>query len=69
MINVKESIFITNTEVKNYFQFTPSERKNESHIVFSSSLSIGEVIKRLRSIDSTKLSGKKDNRSIPFWGL
>lgn len=67
MINVKESIFITNTEVKNYFQFTPSERKNESHIVFSSSLS--DVIKRLRSIDSTKLSGKKDNRSIPFWGL
>ena len=63
MINVKEYIFIINTEVRNYFQFTPSERKNESQMVFSSSVSIGDVIKRLRS---AKLSRKKDKRSISF---
>ena len=63
MINVKECIFIINTEVRNYFQFTPSEWKNESQMVFSSSVSIGDVIKRLRS---AKLSRKKDKRSISF---
>ena len=53
MINDKETIFITNSEVKTYLtetfgseiQFAPSERKNESHMVFSSSTSIDDVIK------------------------
>ena len=44
MINGKETIFITNSEVKTYLtetfgseiQFTPSEQKYESHMVFSS---------------------------------
>ena len=67
MINDKETIFITNQEVKTYLtetfgseiQFAPSEQKNESHMGFSSSISIDNVIKRLRSIDSTKLAAKK----------
>ena len=67
MINDKETIFITNSEVKTYstqtfgseIQFAPSERKNESHVVFSSGTSFDDVIKRLRSIYSTKLATKK----------
>ena len=67
MINDKETIFITNSEVKTYLtetfeseiQFAPSERKKESHMVFSSSTSTDDVMKRLRSIDSTKLAAKK----------
>ena len=39
-------------------QLALSELKNESHIVFSSSTSIDDVIKRLRSIYSTKLAAK-----------
>ena len=66
MINDKETIFTTNLEVKTYLtdifgseiQFAPSERKNELSMVFSSSISIDDVIKRLRSIDSTKLAAK-----------
>ena len=67
MINGKESIFITNSELKTYFteafgweiQFAPSEWKNESHMVISSSLSIEDVIKRLKSVSSTKVAAKK----------
>ena len=52
-INDKETIFITNSEVKTYLtetfgseiQFALSERKSELHMVFSSSTSIDEVIK------------------------
>ena len=69
MINDKESIFITNSEVKTYLnetfrseiQFTPSEWKNESHVVFLSSISIKDVIKRVNC--------KKDKRSIPRYEL
>ena len=66
MINDKETISITNSDIKTYLTETfgskihlaLSERKNESHMVFSSSTSIDDVIKRLRSIDSTKLAAK-----------
>ena len=48
MINGKESIFITNSEIKTFLteickseiQFAPSEWKNESHMVFPSRISI-----------------------------
>ena len=67
MINDKETIFISNSEVKIYLtetfgseiQFAISERKNESHMVSSSSVSNDDVNKRLRPIDSTKLAAKK----------
>ena len=67
MINDKETIFTSNLEVKTYLtdtfgfeiQFAPSERKNELSMVFLSSISIDDVIKRLRSIDSKKLAAKK----------
>ena len=67
MSNDKETIFIANSEVKSYLtetfgseiQFAPSERKKESHMVSSSSTSTDDVMKRLRSIDSTKLAAKK----------
>ena len=50
-----KSTFVEGSEI----QFAPSERKNELSMVFSSSISIDDVIKRLRSIDSKKLAAKK----------
>ena len=77
MINDKETIFVTNSKVKTYLtktfgseiQVAPSERKYESHMVFSSSTSIDDVIKRLRSIDSTKLAAIKIRSYSLLWTL
>ena len=62
MINDESNISIINSEVKIFLtehfakktQFCPSERENESLFVFSSSICINDVVKRLRSFDATK---------------
>ena len=54
--------FISNKEVKLYLtehfqddvQFCPSERRNESMFVFSSALSVEDVVKKLRSVNVIK---------------
>ena len=67
--DIRESInckygeeFISNKEVKLYLtehfdtkiQFCPSERRNESLFVFSSTLSLEDVVKKLRSVNVMK---------------
>ena len=63
MINDESNINIINSEVKIFLtehfaekiQFCPSKRANESLFVFSSSVCVNDVGKRLRSLDTTKL--------------
>ena len=66
MINDNSDCFITNKEVKLYLagyfgdkvQYCPSNHKNEPLLVFSSSVSIHDVVKKIRSIDIMKEAGK-----------
>ena len=67
MINDESYINIINFEVKNFLtehcpeeiQFCPSERANESLFVFSSSICINDVVKRLRFLETTKNVAEK----------
>ena len=45
-------------------QFCPPERANDSLLVFSSSICISDVVKRLRSLDTTKNVAEKLRRSF-----
>ena len=72
MINDESNINIINSEVKNFLtehfaekiQFCPPERANESLFVFSSSICINDVVKRLRSLDTTKNVAEKLRKSF-----
>ena len=67
MINDESNINIINSEVKIFLteHFTekillcPSKRANESLFVFSSSICINDIVKRLRSFDTTKNVAEK----------
>ena len=67
MINDESYINIINFDVKNFLtehfaeeiQFCPSERANESLFVFSSSICINDVVKRLRFLETTKNVAEK----------
>jgi hypothetical protein len=72
MVNDKDGINITNSEVKtflislmnNHIQFCPSTRLNESLYVFSSDVSIEDVVKILRSLDATKEVASKIRKCL-----
>ena len=72
MINDKSNINIINSEVKNLLtehfaekiRFCPSERAKKSLFVFSSSICITDVVKRLRSLDTTKNIAEKLRKSF-----
>ena len=72
MINDDSNIIIINSEVKNFLTehfaekipFCPFDRANESLFVFSSSICINDVVKRLRSLDTTKNVAEKLRKSF-----
>ena len=51
-ININSEVFLTEHFAEK-IQFCPSEGANESLFVFSSSICINDVVKRLRSLDTT----------------
>ena len=72
MVNDKDDVNITNSEVKtflislmdNHIQFCPSTRSNESLFVFSSDVSLQDVVKILRSLDTTKEVANKIRKCL-----
>ena len=72
MINDESDINIIKSEVKFFLtkhfnektQFCPFEQANESLFVFSSSICINDVVKRLRFLDTTKNVAVKLRKSL-----
>ena len=46
------------------FNFGPSEQANESLFIFSSPISLNDVVKRLHSLDTTKNVAEKLRKSF-----
>ena len=59
MINDESNITFLTEHFAEKIQLCPSERANESLFVFSSSICINDVVKRLRSLDTTKNVAEK----------
>ena len=59
MINDESNITFLTEHFVEKIQLCPSERANESLFVFSSSICINDVVKRLRSLDTTKNVSEK----------
>ena len=72
MIIDESNISIINSKIKKFLtenfaekiQFCPSERANESLFEFSFSICINDVVKRLRSLDTTKNVAEKLRKSF-----
>ena len=72
MVNEKDDINIHNVEVKdflenafeNIIQFCSSARLNESLFLFSSTISIQDVVKKLRSVNATRDGAKTIRKSL-----
>ena len=58
-ININFEVFFLTEHFAEKIQFCPSDGANESLFVFSSSICINDVVKRLRSLDTTKNVAEK----------
>ena len=64
--------FLSNKEIKLFLvelfgssiQFCPSERKNESLMVFSSEIELQDIVKKMRSLDNIKTAAATIRQSL-----
>ena len=72
IINSEENIELYNNEIKTFMEDTfgediqlcSSERKNQSLFVFSSKISIKDILNKLQSLDTTKAVATKLRESL-----
>ena len=64
--------FLSNKDIKLFLvklfgssiQFCPSERKNESLMVFSSEIELQDIVKKMRSLDNVKTAAATIRQSL-----